>query len=59
MDQHKARRDERVSAAEPNPKSRDTALEALVRCLARIAAEKDYAAYGGAVPDAAAPEDKA
>ena len=25
-------------------------LEALVRCLARIAAEDDYAAYGGSLP---------
>lgn len=26
------------------------ALEALVRCLARIAAEEDYAAHNGALP---------
>jgi hypothetical protein len=52
MKQDTRNRKEVAQATAPVGNSADPALAALVRCLARIAAERDYAAYGGPKPPA-------
>lgn len=50
MKQDALKEKENGGASAPQDNSVHPAVEALVRCLARIAAEKDYEAYGGPRP---------